>query len=80
MWKKKEARTLRREMTPPFWNSLETTKSISLWSQSLPIFFFAVLVCFEAVAHWHKRLVENKPITVRMAGQMKIRLASLMKS
>ena len=51
MWKKKDARTLRREMTPPFWNSLETTKSISLWSQGLAIFVFAVL------AHWHKRLV-----------------------
>jgi hypothetical protein len=41
-------------MTPPFWNSLETTKSISLWSQGLAI-FFAVPVCLEAVAHWHKR-------------------------
>jgi hypothetical protein len=66
-------------MTPPFWNSLETPKSISLWSQGLAIFFFAVLVCFEAVAHWHKHWSENKPITVRMTCQMKMRLASLMK-
>jgi divalent metal cation (Fe/Co/Zn/Cd) transporter len=39
----------------PFWNSLETTKSIHRWTQGAAIFFFALLVLFEAVAHWSKK-------------------------
>jgi hypothetical protein len=47
-------------MTPPFWNSLESTKSISLWSEGLAIFFFkmahAPQTMSELYSHLHEEL------------------------
>jgi hypothetical protein len=47
-------------MTLPFWNSLESTKSISLWSQGLAIFFFrmaqAPQTMSELYSHLHEEL------------------------
>jgi hypothetical protein len=47
-------------MTLPFWNSLESTKSISLWSQGLAIFFskmaHAPQTMSELYSHLHEEL------------------------
>ena len=57
-------------MTLPFWNSLESTKSISLWSEGLAIFFFKMAHAPQTMPELYSQLHEELPLRLDEAERV----------